>query len=172
MQNRPVIIGTALLAIALGVLVFLSDRDRNFQSNPSTDTLESSVSSKTISFTRLAYGSRSSVATRVNYLITSADQLKDLWKLTDATSTPPAVDFKTHAVIAVFAGEKPSDGYAVAVSKIEDSEKRMVSVALTSPDDTCATKRSTVAPYEILLMPVTPLSLTHEDVLTPVSCSK
>lgn len=172
MRNKFVIIGIALLAVALGVLVFLSDRNRNFQNTPYPSTADSNASDKAVSFTRLAYGSRSSVTARVNYLITSPGQLKELWKLIDATSTPPSVDFKTQAVIAIFAGEKPSAGYAVAVSKIEDAEKRMVSVALTDPDDSCATKRSTMAPYEILLMPATPLSLTHEDLLTPVSCSK
>lgn len=173
MRNRPVIVGLALLAIAIGVLVFLSGPEERVRDTVSPTAERSLAPANTpVSFTEIAQGIHSSVAARVNYSITSAAELKELWKLIDATSTPPAVDFKTHAVLAIFGGEKGSAGYAVAVAKISDAEKRMVSVALTKPDATCKAVRPALSPYEIIAVPATTLPLAHEDVLTPVSCSK
>ncbi|MDE1919766.1 MAG: protease complex subunit PrcB family protein [Patescibacteria group bacterium] len=172
MRNRPVIIGLALLAIAIGVLVFLSGHDENVRDTAATAAENPSPASTAVSFTELAHGLHSSVLTRVNYSITSAAEFKELWKLTDATVALPAVDFKTHMVLAVFAGEKPSAGSAIAVSAIKDAGNRMVSVALTKPDATCKAVRPALSPYEIIAVPATTLPLTHEDLLTPVSCSK
>src|SRR5665811_1832324 len=96
-------------------------------------------SSSIVPFTKIAQGMQSNVSTRANYLITSPSALSKLWKLIDATTTPPEIDFNRDAVVAVFAGERPTTGYAISVAKIEDTGMRTVSVTIAKPDTTCMT---------------------------------
>jgi hypothetical protein len=94
--------------------------------------------------------------------------LSELWKTIGAKGTPPAVDFTKQTVLAVFAGTASTS--SIEIAKIEDTNARMVSIALTKPDSTCPQKGVTASPYEIVTMPTTLLSLAHEDVLTTASC--
>ena len=48
-----------------------------------------------VPFTELTQGVNANVSRRVNYLITSEEGLKELWKLLDAQGTPPTVDFSS-----------------------------------------------------------------------------
>lgn len=163
MKNTVGIIGVAFLALLIGFVGFLYDRE-------TVSKVPSSVAAA-VPFTSLARGSRSKAATRVNYLITSANDLANLWETVDATNTPPAVDFKTQAVLAVFAGHASNS--AIAVAKIEDTiEQRVVSITVTKPDAACAKKLSALSPYEIVVVPATSLSLTHRDLSTTAPCPK
>jgi hypothetical protein len=107
----------------------------------------------------------------VNYLITSSSQFGELWKVVTATGAPPKIDFKTHSVIAVFAGQKPTAGYAVAVAKIEDASARMVSITLAKPSDDCMLAQSITTPYQLISVPATSLSLAHEDISVTTTCA-
>jgi len=160
--------GVALVAIAIGVAVFISGKG-NLQSTSSAvaDNQSSVVS---VPFTKLVQGTHSTIEKRVNYFITSPTQLSELWKMISATGTPPKVDFNKDAVIAVFAGQQPTTGYAIEVSKVLDSSSRLVSITLAKPDGNCITGQSLTAPYEIVAVPATTLPLAHEDVWTTVGC--
>src|SRR3989338_8171637 len=79
-----------------------------------------------IPFTELASGTDARVDTRVNYLITTDEELRDLWKLLDGASERPTIDFTRDAVLALFAGEEPTAGYRIAVSAITDTGERKI----------------------------------------------
>ncbi|MDP2652107.1 MAG: protease complex subunit PrcB family protein [bacterium] len=162
MRNTLIVGGVAVAAIVIGVLVFLRGGDSFSNASASPATV--------VSFTQLARGSHSKVTMRVNYLITSSDQLNELWKMVDATSTPPKIDFKKEAVIAVFAGEQPTAGYAISVAKVEDTSARIVSITLAKPDGRCMTGQVLTTPYELVTLPATSLPLAHEDISTTTSC--
>jgi hypothetical protein len=168
-RDSLIILGVALMAVAIGVGVFLSGRGEvpNTSLSAAANTQQPAV---IVPFTPLVSGSQSKVTTRVNYVITSPDQLNKLWKMVDAVGTPPKVDFSKDAVIAVFAGQQSTAGYAISVSKIVDSGARMVSVTIQKPGDTCMVGQVLTAPYEIVAIPTTSLPLAHEDVSTTVSC--
>lgn len=168
MKDTPIIAGIALLAVAIGVYFFLSGDVKN--SSPASVS-ESQTSAVAVPFTPLVSGTRSTIAERVNYFITSSTQLNELWKLVDAKGQPPKVDFTKEAVIAVFAGQQPTGGYAIQVSKIVDSTSRLVSVTIQKPDSKCVVTQSFTAPYELVTIPATTLPLAHEDIPVIKSCS-
>ena len=166
MRDKIIIISVAVLAIVIGVLVFLSGSTTVPDS--SSAVASNQPSAVVVPFTKLMQGTQSSIVTRINYLITSSAQLSELWKTIGAKGTPPAVDFTKQTVLAVFAGTASTS--SIEIAKIEDTNARMVSIALTKPDSTCPQKGVTASPYEIVTMPTTLLSLAHEDVLTTASC--
>lgn len=167
MRDTLIIISLAAVAAVVGSFLFF----RGNVPSPSSSTAPSAQSSVVaVSFTPLVHGSRSTVTKRVNYFITSADELHTLWKMVDATSTPPTIDFNKDAVIAVFAGQQPTAGYAISVLKVVDSSARLVSITLAKPDGTCITGQALTTPYEIVAVPTTALPLAHEDISTTVSC--
>lgn len=162
-MRRDIIILTcaAIIAVGIGISIFSSGRG---------DISDNSFVISEVPFTKIARGSQSTVERRVNYLITSADQFEKLWEMVSATGTPPKIDFNTHSVVAVFAGEKPVAGYDIKIIKIEDTNTRVVSIALAKPSDDCMLAQVVTAPYEIVAVPATALSFSHEDILTTTSC--
>jgi len=166
-RDRLIVIGVALVAIGIGTFLFLSG---NFSSTSLPVVSDNQTVTITVPFTPLVSGTRSTVTTRVNYFITSSDQLDELWNMLNATSTPPKIDFSKQAVIAVFAGQQPSTGYAIKVSKVVDSSARLVSITIAKPGDTCMTGQAFTAPFELVAVPLTTLPLAHEDLSTTSTC--
>ncbi|MFZ3044265.1 MAG: protease complex subunit PrcB family protein [Minisyncoccia bacterium] len=166
-RNTLVVACVALAAIAIGVYFFLSGNLSNASLSALSGQQQSAV---VVPFTPLASGSSSKVETRVNYFITSPTQLQELWSLVDATGTPPTVDFNKDAVIAVFAGQQPTTGYAISVSKVVDSGARLVSITIAKPDGGCLTGQSLTTPYEVVVVPTTTLPLAHEDLSATIAC--
>ena len=126
-----------------------------------------------VPFSEIASGTHSAVADRKNFLITSEEEFGKLWSLISATGTPPAVDFAKETVIAIFAGEKPTTGYGVMVSNVEDSaHARMVSVTLTEPGENCIEGQAITSPYEVLKLPASSLPLSHADETVTKDCTQ
>jgi len=161
--------GIAIIAIGIGVFVFLYGGNRF---NSSSAVANNNLSVVAVPFTKIVQGDTSTIKNRVNYFINSSEQLNELWGMIDATSTPPKIDFKKEAVIAVFAGKQTVADYSIYVSKIIDSDTRMVYITLAKPDGKCAKKQSEVFPYEIITIPSTSLQLAHEDIQTTTNCPK
>ncbi|MBI4065753.1 protease complex subunit PrcB family protein [Candidatus Kaiserbacteria bacterium] len=169
MQRDAVILTSAIVvAVVVGVFVFFSNGG-NLASVFSA-VADNNSGNGVVQFTEIARGSQSAIERRVNYFITSSEQFNELWKIINAGGMPPKVDFKTHAVIAVFAGQEPAAGYEIAVNKIEDNGKRMVSITLAKPDGGCAVAQMTTTPYQLIVLPTTSLPLTHEDKIIETSC--
>lgn len=127
--------------------------------------------SKEVPFTRLVEGEQSGVTGRVNYVLSSPEELNALWKMIGATTTPPVVDFQSQSVLAVFADAAPES--KVTIAKIEDSEvaaRRVVSIVIAKPEQQCGSAKAVTSPYELVAVAATSLSLTHEDIIATTSC--
>jgi hypothetical protein len=161
--------GVVLAVIIIEVLVFLYSG--NLNTIPSV-AIENLPTITVVPFTKLVQGMQSSISTRINYLITSTDELEKLWKMISASEKIPTVDFTRYSVAAVFAGEKPTNDYTIAVSRVEDTNVRTVIVTLAQPTASCKPKHSITAPYELIVLPKTSLALTHEDRIATTSCSQ
>lgn len=128
-----------------------------------------------VSFTTLSTGTHAAgVTARKNYEVGDKTGLLKLWTLAfgvNATSTP-AINFETHEAVGIFAGEKPTGGYAVKVTKVEDSATvRTIHVALVVPGKGCMTTESVTSPYTIISLPLSPLPLTHQDATSTSDCN-
>ena len=171
MRNIFTTIGAILLIVGVA-LVFFFFQDSALESDTSVTQTGSASAAVAVPFERIANGVRSTVKERVNYAISSSGQMTELWTLLDKSGVPPTIDFNKQMVIAVFAGEKPAVGYGISVSKVTDADKRLVTVTLQNPEGTCAPKSSNTAPYEIIVVPIAPLPLAHQDTSATVACPK
>lgn len=125
-----------------------------------------------VPFSELARGADAPIDRRVNYLITSAEQFRDLWEMVGGTKPMPDVDFSKDVVMAVFAGAQSTGGYDIVVSNITDADVRTVTVTLKEPGGNCARARTLTAPYQIIKLPATTLKLVHKDVSAVVGCAE
>lgn len=169
MRDTFIIIGLTFVAAIIGAYILFTGNGSLSSASLATGASDNAAA-VAIPFTKLAQGEQSSVSTRVNYLITSKSQLEELWKMLRADGQMPNINFATSSVIAVFAGKEPTAGYAIAVSKITDGEVRAVTITITTPASACPATRSMTAPYQVVEVPKSPLSLTHEDQTATAGC--
>lgn len=168
----PIIVGVALLVVVVGAGVFFFSRRTTPEMETSYPSETPSPTATVVPFTELARGTQSTVGGRVNYIVTSPDQLRELWELIGAKNRMPDIDFSKSAVAAVFAGERPTGGYGIAVSRVEDADARKVTVTLTQPKSGCVLTQAVTMPYQVVEFPSTTLQLTHEDISTTTNCPK
>jgi len=161
------VLGMVLVMAAIVVIVRLPGRGEAQVASPS---IAERMPSVVVPFDEIAQGSKSTITKRVNYIVTSSDQMDKLWKMLDAKGAPPSVDFTVESVIAVFAGQKPTAGYSIRVFTIEDANTRLVSVALAKPDKNCAVAQSITTPYQLVKVSASSLLLAHEDTSTTADC--
>jgi hypothetical protein len=163
MHRTSYVVSAVLLIIVMGVYVVMSDGEQNPVPNePTATTL--------VPVIELAKGTQSTVTQRRNYVINSNAELSALWKLIDEQAPHPTVNFETSSVVAVFSGTKPTAGHSITVTKIADSDRRMVTVTLQGPDSTCFLAEFLTAPYQIIEVPKTSLPYTHQDETVKDTC--
>ena len=162
--------GTMVALAVIGAFLIVYGRLGTAVPQPAAGSVAQPVSMAEVPFTEITHGMKSDVTERTNYLITSSDELKSLWKLINATGTPPKIDFNKNAVIAVFAGQQPTTGYSIAVAKIEDAGARIVSVTIAQPGNNCMAGQMLTAPYDVVAVPATVLPFAHQDILTTENC--
>ncbi|HVY55286.1 MAG TPA: protease complex subunit PrcB family protein [Thermodesulfobacteriota bacterium] len=168
MRTSLILAGFAAAAIAACIIVYVMSG-----TVPAAVSGQPSSEGTLVPAELLVAGAQSSVTDRVNYLITSSAEFGELWSLIQATGTMPAVDFSTHSVLAVFAGQEPTAGYAIGVSKVEDtSDGRKVTIALSKPGSDCVTAAVITTPFELVSVPKTTLPLSHEDAVATTSCTQ
>lgn len=154
----------AVIAVAIGVYMFYSGQ------GVSPDFTNNQQSAVIVSFEALAEGPRSKVESRVNYLITTQEELVELWNFLEEPPPVPIVDFNKKVVAAVFAGEVPTSGYDINVVEVQDADKRVVKIELIKPDESCILAQSVTAPYQVIELPKTTLPFTHSDTWTTKVC--
>jgi|SRR3989344_3001052 len=165
MRDMPPAVAFVLLAVCIGVVIAYATGNL-----PGGGVPLGGASGAPVSFSVLASGAHSSVTARKNYLITSENQFRELWKLIDAGGSPPTIDFSIYHVLAVFTGTEPSAGYSVAITKVADGTERMVSIQITAPGVSCLAATTLTAPYEIVRITATALAYAHENTATTTSC--
>ena len=137
---------------------------------PTTTTPPNTIPAAEVAFSELVKGDQSEVTRRENYLITSHAEMQALWELLGTSRPMPTIDFDKNQVIAVFAGERPSAGHVITVTKVADSALRMVAIQIATPGPSCSAAQVVTTPYQVLLLPKTTLTLTHQDTATTTSC--
>lgn len=66
----------------------------------------------------------------------------------DSQQSEPTIDFDTKSVISIHLGEKPSSGYSVRVTKVENKSSRIiVSYEVVSPSEGCGVDTGLTYPY-------------------------
>ena len=130
-----------------------------------------------IAFTVLDEGTVAPGAkSRKNYAIYTEEEMKDFWKIAHGTDGKkmPVVDFKKKYVIVVFAGTKPTAGYAIKVGHIKESgTARNVDVVISTPAKECINAETLLSPYQFIEVPYgNEASLSHTDTEVEVACKK
>ena len=156
MRTNLVFLCLAILVVVVGVSILGSNKG--------------GPAAVLVPFTTIAEGPHSKVTSRVNYLIDTQEELTELWEFLKEPPPVPMVDFNTKVVAAVFAGETSTAGYGIAVSEVEDVDKRVVKIELTKPDEGCVLAQSVTAPYQVIELPKTSLPFTHADTWTTKTC--
>ncbi len=164
MKDSFLALGLIIMALLVGMGIFL------YSTQPAQAPVPSVPEVQSVAFVELAQGLQSKEKRRVNYLVQSTSELTRLWSMIDAAGTPPAIDFSTDSVIAVFAGEQPTLGYSIEVTRIEDAAKRHVAVTFSKPGGSCISGQSITSPYQVVKVPKTSLPLTHETLTNTLSC--
>jgi hypothetical protein len=157
----PVFVALAALTLALYGYLYTPSAPQN---------TAPSAAAAPVAFTKLASGVQASVTTRTNYIVRTDADLRQLWTMIPDAGSLPTVDFSTNEVLALFAGQKPTAGYAIEATSITDGEKRVVAISLVSPDASCVLAQSLTSPYEIILVSKTTLALAHTDTASTTSC--
>jgi hypothetical protein len=111
-----------------------------------------------VPFTELASGPVSNAKNQKNYAVLAKEDFADVWAATGKTPPAPAVDFSKQNVIAVFAGTKPTGGYAIKIEKVTDTaDARVISIVMTEPSKNCVTSDVVTSPFEVVAVPASTL---------------
>lgn len=178
MRDLLIIAGMCAAAIIVGAWLYLYAPSEVITEEQLASAAESNfveepvIESEDVSFGVLGHGSvAESVSKRKNYAIYSKEEYEKIWKLTGNTNTMPVVDFKKGYVIAVFAGERPTGGYAISVEKVSDTgNERHVTVLVEKPGEGCVTTQAITSPYQIIRVPFSAAVLSHTDDVREVPC--
>ncbi|MGE5329421.1 MAG: protease complex subunit PrcB family protein [Deltaproteobacteria bacterium] len=65
-----------------------------------------------------------------NAVVQNKEKFEELWKLTNSGVYPvtaaPEIDFEKNTIVAVYMGQKPTGGYRIEITKIEENEQNVV----------------------------------------------
>jgi len=177
MRNSLIIGGICVALIALGAWLYVhAGPDVRTVGAPTTPAQATATlpAEKSVPFTILTSGTGATeVTARKNYAIYTSDELASFWKKAKGTTAGvPKIDFTKTYVIAVFAGEKPTGGYAISLSGITDAgAARDVSVLITEPGKGCVTTEAKTSPYMFVSVPLMNApSLSHTDTTERKDC--
>ena len=169
MRDTLIIFISLIAAIVIGGSLYLfggpSLHDASITTIPSHSEL-----------TSLAEGENAAdVDRQVNYRVTNQDDLTTLWNMIYSDSGPsvPLIDFTTKEVIAVFDGSHSSGGYSIHVTDVRESDgMRVIHILRTAPGDGCAVPNAVTSPFELVVLSLSTLLLTHVDEMATTSCSE
>lgn len=157
MRDILIIFGMIVAAIAVGAALFFY--------GPSTFRSTTNPLGN-VSFRLLKEGTNAvTVTDRANYEIQNQAQLNELWNYIQGTpGAAPTINFDKEEVLAVFDGTHASGGFSIDVDHITEKDGvRMMHVVRTIPGSNCVLTDGITSPYQIVAVPKTNLSLSHED---------
>lgn len=163
MKRDAVIIGAVcVVAIVFAVWFFLTEQPRTVVVEP-----------KAVSIEVITTGTNARITEAKNYRIKNAEELREVWYRALGPEAPavPVIDFSTHHVLAVFAGEKPTGGYDVGVQSVVDTETaREVFVVRVEPGESCMNTQALTSPYQFVAVPKSELPIVRTDMQVVSSC--
>lgn len=104
-------------------------------------------------------GLRSSIKQKETVIIHDAKAFSDLWQRYngDKDVSVPKVDFSKYDVVAVFAGMKPTGGYAVEIEDLQKKNgKNFIPVKLISPSKGMIVVQMITYPFAMKAVPKLP----------------
>lgn len=166
---------TAAILVGAGLYVYGPSelRETPVLEGSQASAIGSDQALEDVSFAVLAEGENASgVSERKNYAVYTEEDFVRLWTMAYGDDAPalPSVDFERMYVIGVFAGEKPSGGHDISVSRVSDAgATRTVAITHTAPGAGCMTSQALTSPFELVTVPVSDASLarTEETVTSP-----
>jgi hypothetical protein len=130
--------------------------------------LAMSLQATPMTFTTVAGGGDSQIESARTAVVRTPAEWSALWKDHAPGITPPAVDFQTSMVIAVFAGTRPSAGYSVEIVTI-DATGEQIAVTYREraprPDEMVA--QMLTQPYHIVRTPTRPGKVSFKRTDSP-----
>jgi hypothetical protein len=175
MRNFLLVVGIVVIAVALAALLFFFG-PKTLQSDIQDALLSGQIgASKPPAYVLLEAGTDAiSISERTNYRISKVSDLDALWPLVygERDAPPiPNVDFSKYEVLAIFDGTHSTGGYDVKVTGITDANPvRTVVIDHITPGPNCDTQGAS-SPFEIIQVPKTTFSLSHEDVTSASVCA-
>ncbi|MBP7741251.1 MAG: protease complex subunit PrcB family protein [Candidatus Pacebacteria bacterium] len=184
MRDLLIIMGMCVVAIVIGAWLYLYGPSSSVVEQPGqmqeSDTLSTQQASAgasrpqatKVTFSVIGHGSSAQeVTARKNYAVYTEDEFAKVWKMTGSTEEMPVIDFTKAYVIAVFAGTKPTGGYAISVEGVSDvGDVRSVSILSEKPGVGCITTQAITSPYQIIRVPFSGATISRVDVEKEVPC--
>ena len=180
-RNLLIVGGSALAAVLIGSGLYLYYAETGLpntelsMANPASSTDTTPEPSPSVSFRVLDSGTQATNApARKNYAAYSKDGFEKLWTMAHGSSGAPIpeIDFSTEYAIGVFAGQRPTGGYAIEVASVTDEDVvRTVNVLLTKPGTNCMVTEAFTSPYQIIVVPLSAAALAHTDAEAAAPCN-
>ena len=185
MRDIIIIFVLCVVAIVIGGWMYFGMPDQPFVPGNPTAVVDGGIKTpvptvpevsapqpKEVAFTVLARGDHSTVEERKNLFISDAAEFEKIWKQIHPEDPLPDVNFATESVIALFAGQKSSGGYTIAVEKIVDfKDTETVSILLTEPGAECLVTQALTTPFELIKLPASGLIPKSEERTAIIPCS-
>lgn len=87
-------------------------------------------------------------------LIKDAETFQKYWNIPHPGEAPPTVDFTTQAVVVLTAGSKPTAGYSIYVSRLEEkADQLVIHYRVDSPSADAATAQIFTNPWALQIIP-------------------
>lgn len=173
MRDAVIIAGICGISVLVGAGLFFFGPEA-FRTIPDqTSEASTNPAQGEVAVTLLSEGAYAPVAERKNYVFRTEEEFATFWtSIFGIDATAPYVDFDTYQVIGVFAGERVTGGYRIAVDAVSDQGGvRTVTITLTEPGDDCIVTQAMTAPYQVVLAPKTILPLAKNERTETLSCN-
>ncbi|MHB9131282.1 MAG: protease complex subunit PrcB family protein [Armatimonadota bacterium] len=104
-------------------------------------------------------------------VIRDQDAWQQFWATNfSATTAAPAIDFTQYMAVSVLAGQKPTGGYSVLITSLEQSNDRLVvNYRLRTPAPGEVVTQAQTSPYAIAIVSASPLPVAFRNVTTPTT---
>jgi len=87
-------------------------------------------------------------------LVTDEESFQKYWNIPHPGEAPPAVDFTTQAVVVLMAGGKPTVGYSIYVSRLEEkADQLVIHYRVDSPAPDTITAQILTNPWALQIIP-------------------
>lgn len=176
MKDVIVLFGICVVALTLGTVLYFNGVGGSSDIPDIAPSQQQVVSERPqvpavtgpVVFSVIGQGVRAAGETeRKNYAVRDQNAFAELWAKAHGNdgAVMPTINFDEYQVIGVFAGVRPSGGYAISVVRVVDTlTERLVTIAITAPGANCATTQALTNPYQMVRLPASDLPLKREYV--------